>query len=86
MIDPERNTFARGELTKVNLEGCGQCGRVYVSLYNSVKLGRLPGWYDLSSLQQVTPGSNGKDIVIRVRGRRFGFILGQRVCPACKSV
>ena len=83
-MEKYHHTASKGELTKVNLEGCKSCGRVYVSFYNGAKLGRSTGWYNLHDLQQEHPGDQDKDIVIRVRGRRWGGILGQRVCPDCK--
>ena len=79
-----RHTASKGELTKINLEGCKECGKVYVSVYNSARLRTLPGWYLLANLQQKHPGDNDSDVVIRVRGRRWGAVLGQRVCPDCK--
>ncbi len=78
-------TGSKGELTKVNVEGCRECGEVYVSPYNSVRLQVMPGWYLLANLQQNHPGDRDQDVVIRVRGRRWGGILGQRVCPDCKA-
>lgn len=81
----EYHTASKGELTKVNLEGCKHCGNVYVSLYNAAKLQVMPGWHLLGSLQQKHPGDGDRDVVIRVRGRRWGGVLGQRVCPDCKT-
>jgi len=81
----EYHTASKGELTKINLEGCKECGNVYVSVYNGVRLQKLPGWYLLANLQQTHPGDRDQDVVIRVRGRRWGGILGQRVCPDCKE-
>lgn len=81
----EYHTASKGELTKINLEGCKECGKVYVSAYNAVRLQKLPGWYLLANLQQTHPGDRDQDVVIRVRGRRWGGILGQRVCPDCKA-
>ncbi|MBI5123168.1 hypothetical protein HZA75_04900 [Candidatus Roizmanbacteria bacterium] len=78
-------TGSKGELTKVNVEGCKECGKVYVSIYNSIRLQVMPGWYLLANLQQKHPGDRNQDVVIRVRGRRWGGILGQRVCPDCKA-
>ena len=52
---------------------------------NAVTLDVLPGWYLLANLQQVHPGDRGQDVVIRVRGRRWGSNAGRRVCPDCKS-
>ncbi len=80
-----RYTASEGELTKVNVEGCKGCGRVYVSEYNSERLQVSPGWHMLANLQQRHPGDRGQDVVIRVRGRVWGGILGQRVCPTCKA-
>ncbi len=80
----KRNTASKGELTKVNLEGCKQCGNVYVSAYNATKLGVETGWYFLGRLQQEKPGDGGLDVVLRVRGKRWGATLGNRLCPDCK--
>lgn len=81
----KRNTASVGELVKVNVEGCKGCGNVYVSLFNSLRLQVKPGWHMLANLQQSTPGESGQDIVIRVRGRVWGGLLGKRVCPDCKA-
>ncbi len=78
-----RQTVARGELVKINLDGCKACGNVYVSPLNSPTLQVPMGWYDLADLPQGPTGP--LDIVIRVRGRRWGGILGQRICPDCKA-
>lgn len=69
-------TGSKGELTKVNVEGCRECGEVYVSPYNSVRLQVMPGWYLLANLQQNHPGDRDQDVVIRVRGRRWGGHFG----------
>jgi hypothetical protein len=84
-MEKYRNTASEGELTKINVEGCKGCGKVYVSTYNSVRLQVLPGWHLLANLQQTHPGERGQDVVIRVRGRVWGGVLGQRVCPDCKT-
>lgn len=84
-ITEARNTSSRGELNKINLEGCKICGRVYVSDNNAIRLRASPGWHCLENLQQKHPGQNGQDIVIRVRGRVWGSRLGQRVCDNCRQ-
>ena len=71
-VKKEYHTASKGELTKVNLEGCRECGKVYVSVYNGVRLQKLPGWYLLANLQQTHPGDRDQDVVILVRGRRWG--------------
>jgi len=81
----KRYTASEGELTKVNLEGCKGCGNVYVSIYNAARLQVSPGWHVLSTLQQQHPGQRGQDVVIRVRGRRWGGLMGNRICPDCKQ-
>lgn len=81
----KRYTAAEGELTKINVEGCKGCGKVYVSFYNSQRLQVETGWHLLANLQQQHPGQRGQDVVIRVRGRRWGTLLGKRACPDCKA-
>lgn len=75
-------TISRGELSKINVERCKQCGRVNITDYNADRLAIEPGWYPISELQQKSPGDGGLDVVIRPRG---GF-LGKKVCPDCKSI
>jgi hypothetical protein len=42
-VKKEYHTASKGELTKINLEGYKECGKVYVSDYNAVRLQKLPG-------------------------------------------
>lgn len=80
-----RKIEPQGELIKVNVEGCKNCGRVYLSTGNSMTLGQTEGWHELASVQQSKPGEGGRDIVIRVRGRVWDRnILGKRICPQCR--
>ena len=81
----EYHTASKGELTKINLEGCKECGKVYVSDYNGVRLQKLPGWYLLANLQQNHPGDRDLDVVIRVRGRRWGGHSGSTCLPRLQS-
>lgn len=85
MSEERWNTASKGELTKVNVEGCRGCGQVYVSKLNAGKLNIEPGWYPLGDIQQQSPGDQGLDVVIRVRGRVWGGVQGKRVCPTCKD-
>jgi hypothetical protein len=79
-------TGSRGKLAKINLEGCKQCGRVYVSPGNAGLLQVDTGWYRLENLQQKSPGDRGLDVVLRVRGRVWnGGPLGTRTCPDCRE-
>lgn len=82
----EWSTAARGNLEKVNLDGCRRCGRVYVSGKNSNRIGVGQGWYDLTDLTFVQgPNNRGQDIVLRVRGR-FSQMLtgGLKTCDVCR--
>lgn len=77
------NTSARGNLSKVNLDGCRDCEQVYISPEHARQLGINSGWYDpdtLSSLQG--PQSSGSDNVFRIRGRQAGTSRGgNKHCP-----
>lgn len=72
MANKEYHTASKGEPTKINLEGCKECGKVYVSFYSAMRLQKLPGWYLLANLQQTHQGDRDQNVVIRVRGRRWG--------------
>ncbi len=79
----------RGLLLKINVDGCKYCSRVYVSPSNAQQLG-LPngegGWFDMVDLTPYIKLNNaGRDIVVRVRGRKKGKTLGgQKVCDQCR--
>jgi hypothetical protein len=75
----------RGELAKINVEGCRGCGRVWLSEQNARRIGAGIGWHPLSELQQRKPGENGLDMVFRVRGSKGRQLKGRRICPDCKT-
>ncbi len=79
-----RNTVAEGELVKLNLRQCRQCGKVWVLPIQANKSSAVqPGWYESIGMVRGAFELDKKIVpVIRISpGKR-----GNMTCTDCKPV